>query len=97
MPARGLAGFSDASARIELLQSLREAVGEGWIVAELSGGREPVGLPYLDEVHLVASSEPPPVWPPADGWDPSPYQSRDIKSWLVMEVSLGAFGAREIY
>jgi alpha-tubulin suppressor-like RCC1 family protein len=92
VPARGLAGFSDAPARIELLQSLREAVGEGWIVAELGGGVAPVGLSYLDGVHLVAGSEAPTVWPPEDGWNPDPYQGGGLNSWSGIGESLIAFG-----
>jgi hypothetical protein len=51
-----------------------------------------VGLPYLDGVHLVAASEPPPVWPPADGWSPDPYQGAGLNSWSGIKDSLIAFG-----
>ena len=66
-PSGGLRGIRRRTARLELLVALRQAVGAGWIVAEVGAGENGVGLAELDGVHLVASTEAPLNWPPADG------------------------------
>lgn len=96
VPKRGIAGYSQAPARLELLGALRQAVGAGWIVAEVGAGENGVGLAELDGVHLVASTEAPLNWPPADDWNPVPYSGRGLNSWSRIEESLLAFGREGI-
>jgi alpha-tubulin suppressor-like RCC1 family protein len=95
-PLRGIAGYSQAPARLELLGALRQAVGAGWIVAEVGAGESGVGFAELDGVHLVASTEAPLNWPPADDWNPDPYSGSGLNSWLRIEESLLAFGREGI-
>ncbi len=92
VPHRGIAGYSQAPARLELLGALRQAVGGGWIIAEVGAGENGVGLAELDGVHLVASTEAPLNWPPSNGWNPDPYSGSGLNSWLRIEESLLAFG-----
>lgn len=96
VPQRGIAGYSQGTARLELLVALRQAVGAGWIVAEVGAGENGVGLAELDGVHLVASTEAPLNWPPADGWNPNPYSGSGFNSWSRIEESLLAFGREGI-
>lgn len=96
VPQRGIAGYSQAPARLELLGALRQAVGAGWIVAEVGAGESGVGLEELDGVHLVASTEAPLNWPPSDGWNPNPYSGSGFNSWSRIEESLLAFGREGI-
>lgn len=50
----------------------------------------------LDGVHLVAATEPPPAWPPAEGWWPDPYMFQDqhspLTQWERLVQSLKIFG-----
>ncbi|NBU70442.1 MAG: hypothetical protein EBS53_03185, partial [Bacteroidetes bacterium] len=92
VPQRGIAGYSQEPARLELLGALRQAVGVGWIVAEVGAGESGVGLTELDGVHLVATTETPMNWPPADDWNPDPYSGSGSNSWSRIEESLLAFG-----
>jgi hypothetical protein len=92
VPQRGIAGYSQEPARLELLGALRQAVGAGWIVAEVGAGENGVGLAELDGVHLVASTEAPLNGPPADDWNPDPYSGSGFNSWSRIEESLLAFG-----
>jgi hypothetical protein len=96
VPQRGIAGYSQASARLEFLGALRQAVGAGWIVAEVGAGENRVGLAELDGVHLVASTEAPLNWPPSDGWNSNPYSESSLNSWSRIEESLLAFGREGI-
>ena len=96
VPQRGIAGYSQGTARLELLVALRQAVGAGWIVAEVGAGENGVGFAELDGVHLVASTEAPLNWPPADGWNPNPYSGSGLNSWSRIEESLLAFGREGI-
>jgi alpha-tubulin suppressor-like RCC1 family protein len=96
IPHRGIAGYSQGTARLELLGALRQAVGAGWIVAEVGAGEDGVGLAELDGIHLVASNEAPLNWPPADGWSPNPYSGSGFNSWSRIEESLLAFGREGI-
>ena len=96
VPHRGIAGYSQAPARLELLGALRQAVGGGWIIAEVGAGENGVGLAELDGVHLVASTEAPLNWPPSNGWNPDPYSGSGLNSWLRIEESLLAFGREGI-
>jgi len=96
VPQRGIAGYSQAPARLELLGALRRAVGAGWIVAEVGAGENGVGLAELDGVHLVASTEAPLNWPPSEGWNPDPYSGSGLNSWSRIEESLLAFGREGI-
>jgi alpha-tubulin suppressor-like RCC1 family protein len=96
IPLRGIAGYSQAPARLELLGALRQAVGAGWIVAEVGAGESGVGFAELDGVHLVASTEAPLNWPPADDWNPDPYSGSGFNSWSRIEESLLAFGREGI-
>jgi len=96
VPQRGIAGYSQEPARLELLGALRRAVGEGWIVAEVGAGENGVGLAELDGVYLVASTEAPLNGPPADDWNPDPYSGSGFNSWSRIEESLLAFGREGI-
>jgi alpha-tubulin suppressor-like RCC1 family protein len=96
VPQRGIAGYPQEPARLELLGALRQAVGGGWIVAEVGEGENGVGLAELDGVHLVASTEAPLNWPPADDWNPVPYSGSGFNSWSRIEESLLAFGRKGI-
>jgi hypothetical protein len=96
VPQRGIAGYSQTSARLEFLGALRQAVGAGWIVAEVGAGENRVGLAELDGVHLVASTEAPLNWPPSDGWNSNPYSESSLNSWSRIEESLLAFGREGI-
>lgn len=97
VPVQGQAGESQASARVLLLKSLREAVGpRGWIVAEAAGSSWSLTGPTLDGIHLVAATEPPPSWPPLESWWPDPYAFRESGAqetlWERVANSLQAFG-----
>jgi hypothetical protein len=96
VPQRGIAGYPQEPARLELLGALRQAVGGGWIVAEVGEGENGVGLAELDGVHLVASTEAPLNWPPSDDWNPDPYSESGLNSWSRIEESLLAFGREGI-
>jgi len=95
-PAKGQGGESQVSARLALLEALRQAVGaQGWLVAEAAGGTWALSGPRLDGIHLVAATEPPPTWPPAASWWPDPYLFRENASqqtvWEKLANSLVAF------
>ena len=96
VPQRGIAGYSQEPARLELLGALRQAVGGGWIVAEVGAGESGVGLAELDGVHLVASTEAPLNWPPSESWNLDPYSGSGLNSWSRIEESLLAFGREGI-
>jgi alpha-tubulin suppressor-like RCC1 family protein len=96
VPQRGIAGYSQEPARLELLGALRQAVGAGWIVAEVGAGENGVGLTELDGVYLVASNEAPLNGPPADDWNPDPYSGSGFNSWSRIQESLLAFGREGI-
>ena len=97
VPKGAQPGTSQGPVRLALLQQLRKAVGEqGWIVAEATGGSWALTGPCLDGVHLVGATEPPPAWPPAEGWWPDPYMLEDKEShltlWERLAQSLQMFG-----
>jgi alpha-tubulin suppressor-like RCC1 family protein len=97
LPAKAKPGESQGPARLELLKQLRAAVGpQGWIVAEATGGSWALTGPMLDGVHVVAATEPPLAWPPAEGWWPDPYMWHDRESpltiWERLVQSLKVFG-----
>jgi len=97
LPEKAKPGESQGAARLELLKQLRAVVGpRGWIVAEATGGSWAQTGPMLDGVHLVAATEPPPAWPPAEGWWPDPYMLQDQESpltqWERLVQSLKIFG-----
>lgn len=96
VPAKAKPG-GQGPARLELLQTLRAAVGPGgWIVAEAAGESWALTGPSLDAVHLVGATEAPSAWPPAEGWWPDPYSLRDPDSpetlWQKLVNSLKFFG-----
>lgn len=89
LPQKGNPGESQLIARLELLRTLRTAVGEsGWIVAEASGESWVRSGEHLDGVHVVAATEPPPGWPPAEGWWPDPYLARGKEGPLEVPLTL---------
>ena len=96
-PSGGSPGGSQVKARLALLKAIREAVGpQGWIVAEAGGNSWQQTGPWLDGIHLVGATEPPPTWPPAESWWPDPYLFREGDSaptlWDGMAQSLKLFG-----
>lgn len=97
VPEKAKPGESQGAARLELLKQLRAAVGpQGWILAEATGSSWSRTGPMLDGVHLVAATEPPPAWPPAEGWWPDPYMFQDqhspLTQWERLVQSLKIFG-----
>jgi len=95
-PALGVPGGPTLAARLALLKNLRTAVGsKGWIFAETTGNTWTATGYLIDGVHLVAATEPPPQWPPAEAWNPEPYSVRDPggkNAWQKMEEALVWFG-----
>jgi hypothetical protein len=88
-PLQGRAAESQGPVRLELLKRLREAVGpQGWIVAEAAGSSWALTGPMLDGIHLVGTTEPPPAWPPAEGWWPDPYMFREKNSPMTLWENL---------
>jgi len=97
IPAKARPGESQGPARLELLKTVRAAVGEsGWIVAEAAGNSWALSGPFLDGVHLVGATEAPPAWPPGEGWWPDPYMLREADGpdtlWQKLAHSLKFFG-----
>jgi len=96
-PEKAKAGDGQAGALLPLLQILRRAVGpQGWIMAEGTGNTWTRTGPWLDGIHLVAATEPPPAWPPVEGWWPDPYLLREKEGaptlWERLVHSLQYFG-----
>lgn len=96
-PEKAKAGDGQAGALLPLLQILRRAVGpQGWIMAEGAGNTWTRTGPWLDGIHLVAATEPPPAWPPVEGWWPDPYLLREKEGaptlWQRLVHSLQYFG-----